>query len=133
MLAWPGASVLGLDMHGKGLSSTNAGAQNADIPYEPNPDPLIIANVLMPNLPPGTPAVGDEMRECTNSNEADAQGMPCVERSSPSNSAAPRSLHPGGVHVAKLDGSVDFLRDEIDARMLALLVCIHDGFTVEQQ
>jgi prepilin-type processing-associated H-X9-DG protein len=44
-----------------------------------------------------------------------AQGMPCVDYVDDNQQATARSLHPGGVHVAFLDGSVRFVSDAIDA------------------
>ncbi len=40
--------------------------------------------------------------------------MPCVDYVDGNQQAASRSLHPGGVHVAFLDGAVRFVADEID-------------------
>jgi prepilin-type processing-associated H-X9-DG protein len=42
-------------------------------------------------------------------------------------SAAPRSLHPGGVNAAHLDGHAAFIKDEIDEVVMAYLVSINDG------
>ena len=41
-------------------------------------------------------------------------------------SAAPRSLHHGGVNIAFLDGHVDFLSDDVDPFTMAYLVGIED-------
>jgi prepilin-type N-terminal cleavage/methylation domain-containing protein/prepilin-type processing-associated H-X9-DG protein len=46
-------------------------------------------------------------------------------------SAAPRSRHPKGVHVAFLDGHVGFLPDSIDEFAMAYLISISDGITVD--
>jgi prepilin-type processing-associated H-X9-DG protein len=43
------------------------------------------------------------------------------------NSAAPRSLHPGGVNAVALDGHVGFISDEIDSYVFAYLVSSNDG------
>jgi prepilin-type processing-associated H-X9-DG protein len=42
-------------------------------------------------------------------------------------SAAPRSLHAGGVNAAYLDGRVDFLRDEIDPIAMSLMIGVNEG------
>ncbi|MGC1272611.1 MAG: SUMF1/EgtB/PvdO family nonheme iron enzyme [Planctomycetaceae bacterium] len=41
-------------------------------------------------------------------------GMPCVDYVDGNQQAASRSRHPGGVHVALLDGAVKFIADDID-------------------
>lgn len=42
-------------------------------------------------------------------------------------SAAPRSLHAGGVLGAFLDGHVEFLQNEIDEFVMAYAVSVNDG------
>jgi hypothetical protein len=37
----------------------------------------------------------------------------------------------GGVHMSLLDGSVKFVRDEIDQTTMAYLVSINDGHTIQ--
>jgi prepilin-type processing-associated H-X9-DG protein len=41
-------------------------------------------------------------------------------------SAAPRSLHPGGVMVAFADGHVQFLVDDVDEVVMAYMISIND-------
>ena len=41
-------------------------------------------------------------------------------------SAAPRSLHPGGVNASYLDGHVSFLENDIDDIVMALAVSVTD-------
>ena len=57
--------------------------------------------------------------------------MPCAEWSDGGSnyylSAAPRSRHPGGVVAAGMDGHVQFLPDDIDDVLMALLISINDG------
>ena len=43
-----------------------------------------------------------------------------------------RSLHPGGVNVAYLDGRVDFLADSVAPHVMALMVAVDDGEVVPQ-
>ncbi|MEM8946344.1 MAG: DUF1559 domain-containing protein [Planctomycetota bacterium] len=131
-LAWPGATVLGLDMHGSNAGTGNIAEQTGlDIPYIPSPD--LAAGALPPNSPPGAENA-DEMLECENPSEADLLGMPCIARSlnSLSSTAAPRSSHPGGVNGANVDGSVRYLLDEVDPLVLGLIVCINDELTFEE-
>jgi prepilin-type N-terminal cleavage/methylation domain-containing protein len=131
VLAWPGATVLGMDMHGSGLQNPtgNVCEQAGDYPYIPSP--ALARGSLPPNSPPGAENA-DELRECENPGEADLLGMPCLVRSNLSNSAAPRSSHTGGVNAANVDGSVRFLRDDIDPLLMGVLICANDGITAEE-
>jgi prepilin-type processing-associated H-X9-DG protein len=63
---------------------------------------------------------------------AQLERMPCVRWDWPLGlsgyiSAAPRSMHVGGVNCAYLDSHVDFIRDEIDPFALAYLIDIRDS------
>ncbi|WP_145116768.1 DUF1559 domain-containing protein [Botrimarina mediterranea] len=46
-------------------------------------------------------------------------------------SAAPRSLHPGGVNGAYLDGRVEFISDDVDPAALAVSIDIRDNTLAE--
>jgi hypothetical protein len=67
----------------------------------------------------------DNLRACPNPAEADIEGMSCRVRDD--TTAAPRSLHPGGVIGANLDGSIRWVADNIDVVTYGRLVCINDG------
>jgi prepilin-type N-terminal cleavage/methylation domain-containing protein len=41
------------------------------------------------------------------------------------------SAHPGGVHVLKLDGSVDFVRDDVSIRVLKSMATRDDGIVLD--
>jgi len=126
-LAWAGSSVLGMDMNGDDIGTGNVAEQGIFPSYIPSPS--LAVGSLPPNSPPGAQNA-DELRECVNPSEADLLGMPCLERSGAlSNTAAPRSRHPGGVHATNIDGSVRFLLDEIDPLLMGTLISINDGLT----
>ena len=59
--------------------------------------------------------------------------MPCTNFTGDNRfwSAAPRSLHPGGVFVVFLDGHVIFLRDEVDYPVFASMVHTDDRQTYD--
>ena len=58
---------------------------------------------------------------------AAAEGRPCIERWADLGFAAPRSLHPGGVNTAQVDGSVRWISNDIESYLFARLVSINDG------
>jgi len=126
-LAWPAASMLAIDMHGDVGSLVNIAEQQKDVPYRPGPQYIQFA--FRPNLPPGNQAV-DELRECENPSEAQLLGMQCVTGRDDW-TAAPRSLHVGGVNATHVDGSIVFLSDDTDPLVFGILVCINDGVITE--
>lgn len=73
----------------------------------------------------------DMLYDCPEIDKAQLEDMPCARyRVGTSNqylSAAPRSHHHGGVVAAAMDGHVQFLPDDIDDYLMALLVSINDG------
>lgn len=138
-LAWNGASLLAFDMHPKEWSHTHDGTGKGDTfvtehraPYVANPDSLGETqrpNNQGPNF--------DTTKHCGNSDDSLArasaeQHMPCslqIARIGVKGhmSAAPRSLHPGGVNASYLDGHVTFLFDEVDEFAMAYMVSVNDG------
>lgn len=93
-----------------------------------NPDDLR-GSWAMPGLASGTGALfgdanvpnarggnSDDMENCTESGQAGngSLRMGCFDSQS-TGQMAPRSMHPGGVHVLMVDGSVKFVRDDIDS------------------
>lgn len=132
-LGWVGASLLAADVHSSegGNSACGTGATRqtpADVPFFPCLLGGFPAN--MPNLGINERGQADDMRECTEEAEADSIGMPC--RPDVNTSASPRSLHPGGVNAANIDGSVAWINDEIDFAVFGTRICIDDGFVNEQ-
>ena len=128
-LAWSASTILGADMHGITPSSSGANVGDqlvGEIAYVP--DVAVEKGALPPNKPPAS-GNDDGLRDCPLGSEidrlSDLEGMPCNELGS--HSAAPRSLHPGGVNGANIDGSVRYLLDEISPSVLGLIICINDG------
>jgi prepilin-type N-terminal cleavage/methylation domain-containing protein len=130
-IAWVGTTLIGIDVHsaalGVGESCTGAGVADGT-PYAPASGQVAHDNAQRPNLPAHN-FNADWIRGCNNFKDASTlDGMPCEDSDAKSSyfSAAPRSLHPGGVIATNLDGSVTWLADEIQAQTLALRVCIND-------
>lgn len=117
-LPWTGASQLAFDMH-----------DDDDIrPFVHNP--LSIPNGIQPPNNTTT-ANSDILYDCPDQAGAQLAKMPCQtwQVSGPFHylSAAPRSLHPGGVNTVYLDGHVGFLTNNIDYILMAYLICVDDG------
>jgi prepilin-type N-terminal cleavage/methylation domain-containing protein/prepilin-type processing-associated H-X9-DG protein len=132
-LPWAGASLLSFDMH-----STRSPKQSQYLasvfPFQPWS--ISVGQTQRPNnLGPNV----DVLYACPDAAGAQLEKMPCAEYGGPSLpftsmfylSAAPRSLHPGGVYVAFMDGHVGFLPDAVDEYSMAYLVSINDGQTVD--
>jgi prepilin-type N-terminal cleavage/methylation domain-containing protein/prepilin-type processing-associated H-X9-DG protein len=132
-LAWAGSSVIGLDLHCEtlGANSSWLASGKPDIPYVPGRSGAMPNNANPPNNYGVNIFNADQLRKCPDSAEADIERMPCDVQESWGTSA-PRSLHPGGVNYARLDGSVSWLTDDINVPTLGAMVCINDGLTVEK-
>jgi prepilin-type N-terminal cleavage/methylation domain-containing protein/prepilin-type processing-associated H-X9-DG protein len=122
-LPWNGASLLGLDMHHDwrvpGTYFANF-VPSATYAYQSQ-----LPNTIGPNA--------DVLVRCPDDGlpEAQVQRMPCKPWEHDLGfagyiSAAPRSLHIGGVNVAFLDGRVTFLKDDVDPFAMAYFVDIRD-------
>jgi prepilin-type processing-associated H-X9-DG protein len=131
-LPLPGASLLAYDMHpidwpyeeDVGPTSTTHVAHRAH--YVPNPSS--IGKTQRPN---GQAPNKDTLEEgAIVADQAAAAGMPCVDRVKTLlgvrgyMSAAPRSLHPGGVNASYLDGHVAFLENDVDDVVMALAISV---------
>jgi prepilin-type N-terminal cleavage/methylation domain-containing protein len=122
-LAWVGSSILGADVHGT-ASVVRICNQNPPPVYFPNP--IWAEFALPPNAGVSAEIPRDDLFECVNAAEADLEGMPCWKRGD--TSAAPRSLHVGGVNGTNVDGSVRWIANDIEAVILGCLICVNDGF-----
>jgi prepilin-type N-terminal cleavage/methylation domain-containing protein/prepilin-type processing-associated H-X9-DG protein len=122
--AWAGGSLLAFDMHSQTAELGAQPSSKRNQPYIPYEYPNV------PPLPPNSPATAtneDWIRDCPESNAALFDRMPCHLQSPTRSTAAPRSLHAGGVNVAYLDGSVDWMADEIEHHLMARMVSINDN------
>ncbi|MEQ8847166.1 DUF1559 domain-containing protein [Botrimarina sp.] len=132
-LAWNGASLLAFDMHHDRTASGGFFSR-------------FFANGLyerQAQTPNTTAVVEDTLVHCEDDETVLAtrlDGMPCSQwigidppyanaiGLSGYQSAAPRSLHPGGVNGGYLDGHVKFIPDDVDAVLMALDIGIHDEY-----
>ncbi|MEM7315600.1 MAG: DUF1559 domain-containing protein [Planctomycetota bacterium] len=92
-------------------------------PWIPDPNWNSI-DVCLPNSQQG---IRDQIIPCFQPAFGAADGMPCSRASGGWSVAAPRSLHPGGVNAAFVDGRVVFLNDNIDALAYAFLISVEDS------
>ena len=127
-LPWAGASILSFDMHPKCSKGSICPDENR---YQPNPISLGLTQV-----PNSSGRVVDTLHFCKSGSNQSRQSlfenMPCgkwIGRIGTGGyySAAPRSLHRGGVNIAYVDGHVDFLVDEVDEISMAYQISINDG------
>jgi prepilin-type N-terminal cleavage/methylation domain-containing protein len=128
-IGWIGTSLLGADIHANTGTLDKICAQDPAIQYSPSDKYGQYA--LMPNAPvPADPqGARDNLDSCPNSAEADLQGMPCRVRGD--TTASPRSLHPGGVIGAHVDGSTAWVANEIDIIPFGRMICVNDDQTVQ--
>jgi prepilin-type N-terminal cleavage/methylation domain-containing protein/prepilin-type processing-associated H-X9-DG protein len=124
--AWAGGSLLAFDMHS---TTAELGAQpnsKRNLPYIP----YEFSSPPTPPLPPNSPPTAnnsDYIRDCPELNAANFDFMPCHVQSPTRSTAAPRSLHAGGVNIAYIDGSVDWLAEDIEHHLMARMVSINDN------
>ena len=121
-LPWAGASLLAMDMHPKWYPMHSTDDRESHDTYDFNP--ISLGYTQLPNA-----TTADVLYECPDEAGEQIDRMPCVDSYLGYISAAPRSSHPGGVNMALLDGSVHFLRNDIDEIAMSYLISIDDGHT----
>jgi hypothetical protein len=120
-----GGSILGYDMHSKRYADVNVATARTNEPYSPH-----LYHGVEPGLPPNTSQSwnnSDAIRDCPDPDVAGLEGMPCRGQSDVRSSGASRSLHTGGVNIARIDGSGDFIIDDTEVHLMARMVSINDG------
>ena len=117
-LGWNASSLLAFDMHT--VAGTAASGYIPDIVSLGFTQP---PNNVGPNF--------DQLYDCPDADLSQLEGVPCntwaPQGESRFLSAAPRSLHPGGVNAFYMDGHISFLPDGIDEVTMSYLVSIDDG------
>lgn len=121
-LPWNGATLLSFDMH----HSSTDGYFNVYTVQQTTAYQSQTPNNLGPNF--------DILVRCSSRHavQADLEQMSCHPWEWSLGlwgyiSAAPRSMHSGGVNASYLDGRVEFLPDEIDPVVMSFLIGIDDG------
>ena len=128
-LPWPGSTALAYDVHSASVVTHSGSAT-----YLPDLS-------LSPNFqaqPPNNPGPNvDVLYDCPDVAMAQLDGVSCGKWEEPGIvgfhwlSAAPRSLHPGGVNALWVDGHITFLPDNVDDATMALAVSINDGQVID--
>jgi prepilin-type processing-associated H-X9-DG protein len=108
-LPWPASSLLAVDFH-----EVSTGDEQLDFAQTPNS------------------TAPDVLFSCPEPADAQLKLMPCHDQWQKYVADASRSLHPGGVNVAFLDGRVDFLSDNVAPEVMALMVAVDDGEVISQ-
>jgi prepilin-type processing-associated H-X9-DG protein len=75
----------------------------------------------------------DVLYDCPEPAEAQFDQIPCNSQYWGYISAAPRSLHTGGVNAAFLDGHVAFLPNDVDEYAMLYMVNTNDGEVVNDR
>jgi prepilin-type N-terminal cleavage/methylation domain-containing protein len=115
-LPWNATSLLSFDMHHDPVVPFgNDFVAYAQFAYQTQ-----LPNTIGPNV--------DTLRVCDDIDGAQLDRMPCM-RSQSWLSAAPRSLHVGGVNLAYLDSHTEFVTDDVDEYVFAYRVSVNDGQT----
>jgi prepilin-type processing-associated H-X9-DG protein len=139
-LPWSGATLLSMDMHPAcpvkfGNCEPYECQYGKSLRNDPN-------RALLPPYAPWRGSIGfsqppngplpDILYECPAPAEAQLERMPCDAFAAAGYmSAAPRSNHIGGVNGSYLDGHVEFLTDDIDEMVMALLIATNDDPTTQ--
>ncbi|TWU29339.1 DUF1559 domain-containing protein [Bythopirellula polymerisocia] len=119
-LPWTAASLLAFDMHHDRI---NHRSDDPFVAYNYFAYQTQTPNTLGPN--------SDMLQACPDLVESQLEAMPCLDANKNGwLSAAPRSLHPGGVNVVSLDGHVEFLLDDVDEYVMAYRISVNDGHTI---
>ena len=126
MLPWAGSSLLSLDLHPFYYGRTNILADPNN--YDFSIAPFTVGLNQTPNS-----QHADVLYHCSDLAGAQFEGLPCNSLWRLYISAAPRSLHPGGVNVGFLDGRVQFLSDDVDEVRMLYMINISDGEVVPSE
>jgi prepilin-type N-terminal cleavage/methylation domain-containing protein/prepilin-type processing-associated H-X9-DG protein len=117
-LPWSGSSLLSMDMHYPSFGKDGKDA----LP----PDGYVFDKISFGVTQAPNGRMDDVLYDCSDEVGAQLDGMPCNTEYWGYISAAPRSHHPGGVHVTYADGHVTFLPNSVDEITMAYQMSIND-------
>jgi prepilin-type N-terminal cleavage/methylation domain-containing protein len=134
-VAWPGSSILAVDMHGAGTLLTRICQIPDATRPEYQPSITYINYVLTPNSERSSTGLdlADDLFKCDADPTAvnsRLERMPCKRTGE--TIATTRSNHPGGVDSSHVDGSYRWISNDIDPLLFGSLVCAHDGMTLTE-
>ena len=126
LLPWSGATLLSMDFHPE-YYGNNQDEDASPASLSKEPDIRSLGYTQVPNGP-----LPDVLYNCPDSAAAQLEEMPCntaygASRTSGYISAAPRSLHIGGVNSAFVDGHIEFLSEDIDEFVMLYMIGVSDG------
>lgn len=139
VLPWTGASLLAYDMHALGWRQSHDPDQGDTVHHLRTSYTASPGSVGRAQPPNNQGPNVDTLRSCVADSPQWAAAlearMPCAQAPPEPAldgylSAAPRSMHPGGVNAAYVDGHVTFLPDAVDDYAMAYSVSAHDGESV---
>jgi len=134
-LGWVASSMLAFDMHQRSSRRDGGGCKELVGHYLHADGSDGCWNSLGATQPPNNMGRNfDVLYTCPDRKGAQLEGMPCLKwggRTDGYLSAAPRSLHPGGVNTVFLDGHVEFTLDEIDEVTMVYQISINDGVILD--
>ena len=125
VLPWGASTLLSMDFHPRYYGRAGE-ADDKGLDFEPND--LSLGLTQVPNGP-----FADVLYHCPDLAQAQLEGMPCNASFFGYISAAPRSLHPGGVYGAFVDGHVEFVSEDVDEFALLYMIGYADGGIIQGQ
>ncbi|MGI9455501.1 MAG: DUF1559 domain-containing protein, partial [Aeoliella sp.] len=123
---WAGSTLLSMDFHPEYYGPTRRDDPPNDYIFEANSGSLGLTQVPNGSHP-------DVLYECVNESSAQLEGMPCNAAFNGYISAAPRSMHTGGVTAGFVDGHVEFLSEDVDEFVMLYLIGVSDGQVIPER
>jgi prepilin-type N-terminal cleavage/methylation domain-containing protein len=124
-VAYCGSSLVSPDIHDPAISGGSFNMSQIKF-YQPG---TTASDAQFAQTPNKQEDIWDVILDC-QLRPSVLEQMPCREvGNQPFWSAAPRSLHPGGVHVVCLDGHVGFMQDDVDYIAYSYLISTQDRST----
>lgn len=131
-LPWSGSTLLAFDLHPVWVDPQSGPTRLPLTREDYGPDSRSLGLTQPPNSPQP-----DVLYACGNVTAEVIERMPCTVWAgkivASYISAAPRSLHPGGVNAAFLDGHVAFLPDNVDELSMLYMIRLNDEEVIAER